>query len=431
MAFSQLLKCVKCRSNNEFTRRKLFSFSIVNEISENVDQENFQQFNEETKDTLPGLTKKEADDAFSEIWNQLVESKKIVYEKELNERTFIHTPSGKLFRWSQGINNGNWPVTGRSLWILMNNYEKSINDEDIKLNDDGSIWVVPRCSTDWQQEYIDLMLDRLIGHLTIVNEVNTNRVFLIGISSSGGDGVFQLAPRMADRLAAASVINSHPNSVSPLNLRNLPFAISMTGQNSSDKNKSAARVWTQSLEQHSRESFNDGYHYRIKIGKLEKQRHDTIVWMNNHSRNPWPTRIVWCHRGYLSEKRFYWLALPIAGQVKNGETIVAEVRNRKNIYLEQIPEEIKALAIRLSDKLVNLDQTVTVSINRETTTTKIFHGIVPRTRTAIEQSLEERTDPMSVATALLHVIWSSNGSIVSCHSPANTELACPVCCLRM
>ena len=37
--------------------------------------------------------------------------------------------------------------------------------------------------------------------------------------SAGGDGVYQLAPRMADSWAAAAMMAGHPNGVSPLSLR--------------------------------------------------------------------------------------------------------------------------------------------------------------------------------------------------------------------
>jgi poly(3-hydroxybutyrate) depolymerase len=49
-------------------------------------------------------------------------------------------------------------------------------------------------------------------------------VYLMGYSA-GGDGVFQLAPRMADRFAAAAMMAGHPNETKPLGLRNLPFAM--------------------------------------------------------------------------------------------------------------------------------------------------------------------------------------------------------------
>ena len=53
---------------------------------------------------------------------------------------------------------------------------------------------------------------------------NPDKVYLMGYSA-GGDGVYQLAPRMADRFAAASMMAGHPGNASPLGLRNLPFAI--------------------------------------------------------------------------------------------------------------------------------------------------------------------------------------------------------------
>jgi poly(3-hydroxybutyrate) depolymerase len=47
--------------------------------------------------------------------------------------------------------------------------------------------------------------------------------------SAGGDGVFQIAPRMADHWAAAAMMAGHPGDAAALNLRNLPFTIFMGG----------------------------------------------------------------------------------------------------------------------------------------------------------------------------------------------------------
>ncbi len=356
------------------------------------------------KERSPGLTKAEANEAVANIWNAFVDSKRTACEKELNSRMLTHTPSGKIFRWSQCTNDGDVPDNGRSLWILMYGCDPPNNDDELKLNESGSIWLIPRCSTDWQQEYIDIMLDRVIDYHVIVHEVNPNRIFLIGMSPSGGDGVYQIAPRTADRWAAAGVFDGHPNNISPSSLRNLPFALFMSGENTSEVNKLVAHSWAQSLEECSREHFSGGYHYWMKIGDVKERRQDALAWMNQYSRNPWPTRIVWHHQGFLSQKRFYWLVLPFPEQVKKGQTIIAEVRNRKNIYLEQISDEIQVLTIRLSDTLVNLNQPITVNVMKEATTTRVFHGMVPRTWTAIDQSIEERADPFSAATALLHVI---------------------------
>ena len=60
--------------------------------------------------------------------------------------------------------------------------------------------------------------------------------------SAGGDGVYQLAPRMADRLAVASMMAGHPNDASPLGLRNIGFAIHVGALDSGyNRNKVAAK----------------------------------------------------------------------------------------------------------------------------------------------------------------------------------------------
>ena len=68
------------------------------------------------------------------------------------------------------------------------------------------------------------MYDRLIRAMIRLYGADPNRVYLLGFSA-GGDGVYQIAPRMADRFAAANMSSGHPNGVSLRNLANLPFSI--------------------------------------------------------------------------------------------------------------------------------------------------------------------------------------------------------------
>ena len=70
--------------------------------------------------------------------------------------------------------------------------------------------------------------------------VDPDRVYLLGYSA-GGDGVWQLAPRMADRFAAAAMMAGHPNEAGVAGLRNLPFGIFMGGADAAyDRNRIAA-----------------------------------------------------------------------------------------------------------------------------------------------------------------------------------------------
>ena len=68
------------------------------------------------------------------------------------------------------------------------------------------------------------LYDRLIQAMIHLYGADPNRVYLLGFSA-GGDGVYQITPRMADRFAAANMSSGHPNGVSLRNLMNCPFSI--------------------------------------------------------------------------------------------------------------------------------------------------------------------------------------------------------------
>jgi pimeloyl-ACP methyl ester carboxylesterase len=72
------------------------------------------------------------------------------------------------------------------------------------------------------------MFARLIDDFVAVRGVHPAKVYLLGYSA-GGDGVWQLAPRMPDRFAAAAMMAGHTNGVSTLGVRNLPFAMFVGG----------------------------------------------------------------------------------------------------------------------------------------------------------------------------------------------------------
>lgn len=68
------------------------------------------------------------------------------------------------------------------------------------------------------------LLDALITNMIVTEHADPNRVYLLGFSA-GGDGVYQLSPRMADRFAAVNMSSGHPNGVSLLNLANCPICL--------------------------------------------------------------------------------------------------------------------------------------------------------------------------------------------------------------
>ena len=115
------------------------------------------------------------------------------------------------------FNNNSWER-------MQKNYLPSIH---------SGVYVVPRGVTNtWDMHFQPesyVMYDRLIENMILFEPVNPDKVYLLGYSA-GGDGVYQIAPRMADRWAAVNMSAGHPNSVHLQNLACLPIAL-QAGQN--------------------------------------------------------------------------------------------------------------------------------------------------------------------------------------------------------
>ncbi|MBT6463431.1 MAG: alpha/beta hydrolase, partial [Opitutae bacterium] len=133
----------------------------------------------------------------------------------------------------------------------------------------NSIYLAPRAPTNtwnlWHQSHIDGFFERLILGAVMVKGINLDRVYIMGYSA-GGDGVYQLAPRMADRLAAASMMAGHPNNASPLGLRNIGFTIHVGELDGGYKRNKVAMDWRMKLAA-LRKGDPNGYAHKVKLHK--------------------------------------------------------------------------------------------------------------------------------------------------------------------
>ncbi len=302
---------------------------------------------------------------------------------------------------------GTAPDGERSLWISMHggggaptrvNDQQWRNQIDLYEPEEG-LYIAPRAPTDawnlWHQAHIDPLFDRLIELCVATRGVDPNRVYLMGYSA-GGDGVYQLAPRMADRFAAAAMMAGHPNETSPIGLRNLPFAIFMGGQDDAYNRNRTAEQWKKQLAALQAED-PDGYPHRVTIYPdaghwMNRQDREALPWMAAQTRTPWPKRIVW-RQDDVTHRRFYWLAVDAPTP---RSTIVATV-NDQAIAIQS--DDVSRVTLRLRDDLLDLDRPITVTMNGDV----VFKGFVLRTSAAVEQSLTERVDPATAATAMLTV----------------------------
>jgi poly(3-hydroxybutyrate) depolymerase len=300
---------------------------------------------------------------------------------------------------------GEKPAKGHSLYISMHggggaparvNQNQWENQKKLYTLEEG-IYVAPRAPTDtwdlWHQSHMDEFLQRLIENFVVFHGIDQNRVYLMGYSA-GGDGVFQLAPRMADRFAAAAMMAGHPNETSPLGLRNLPFTLHM-GENDADYNRNkVASEWAIKLADLQKQDPN-GYKHFVKLhpGKghwMDRQDAEALPWMASHTRTPFPDRIVW-KQDDVVEKRFYWLGVADSG-LPDRALVIAQ---RKGQTIDIESSDVKQLSVLLSDEIVNLDEPIEVTFQGK----PIFQGVVPRTIAQLWQAVNDRLDRPAMYSA--------------------------------
>ncbi|MCP4174485.1 MAG: polyhydroxyalkanoate depolymerase [Fuerstiella sp.] len=293
---------------------------------------------------------------------------------------------------------GDRPPGGRSLYISMHGgggAPKQVNDRQWEnqkrlYSPTEGVYVAPRAPTDkwnlWHQGHIDGLFDRLIENMVVFEHVNPDRVYVMGYSA-GGDGVYQLAPRMADRWAAAAMMAGHPNETSPLGLRNLPFTLHVGGRDAAYNRNKVALDWQQKLA-HLREADPEGYVHLAKIypGKghwLDREDAAAIPWMAEHRRNLLASRIVW-KQDDVVHQRFYWLA--VAAEHARARTEIQADLKDQNITIEAA--DVPEISVRLDDRMLNLDKPFSISMNDKV----VFRGIAPRTIAVLNKTLSERGD---------------------------------------
>lgn len=303
---------------------------------------------------------------------------------------------------------GDKPADGRSLYISLHgggNTSPKANDQQWKnqislYTPAEGVYLAPRAPTDtwnlWHEDHIDTLFLKIIKAAILMEGVNPNKVYVMGYSA-GGDGVFQIAPRMADHWAAAAMMAGHPGDASALNLRNLPFTLFMGGADAAYKRNELAAVWGNKLD--SLENADPGsYKHDLHIYKdmphwMNRKDSIAVPWMAAFKRNPLPQKVAW-HQDDRHHDTFYWLGVP-AGQAKTGaESIVSVAGNVITIEKNENP----VLQVYLNDTLLDLDKRVKVISGGKV----IFNRKVRRSGRIIEQTAR-RLDQDFIFSAILMI----------------------------
>lgn len=305
---------------------------------------------------------------------------------------------------------GEKPAGGHSLWISLHggggapprvNDQQYENQQRLYQLEEG-IYLVPRAPTNtwnlWHEGHIDRLFGRLIQDMIAIDGVDPDRVYVLGYSA-GGDGVYQLAPRMADYWAAAAMMAGHPNDASPLGLRNVAFAIQVGALDAAFDRNRIAGEWGQLLDGLQKDDPG-GYKHFLKIheGKghwMDLDDRAVLPWMAGFRRNPVPPRVVWKQAGTTHDE-FYWLAVP-EDAAKPGSLVDARIEGQtvEIVAAESIPR----LLVRLDDRLLDLDKPVRVVHNKRV----LFEGAAARTIAGLLETVASRGDPQLMFAAEVSV----------------------------
>jgi len=268
------------------------------------------------------------------------------------------------------------------------------------------IYIAPRGVRDtWNTHFNNesyYLYERLIENLSIYENIDTNRIYLTGYSA-GGDGVYQIAPRLADRFAAVNMSAGHPNGVNLTNLYNTPISF-QCGENdtSFDRHKetarSAGRLKALSEEYRTGES-DQGYLHNvfIHIGRGHGVRDNdagrsqqsvisnpgewlngaepipmntntnAVDFMNQYTRDPLPRRIVWDLSVRSPEPcrdTFYWLRAD--ENIREGIVVVNYNKSTNTFHVEKNTAKGDVF-IMVNDEMIDLFAPVTVTFEGEST----------------------------------------------------------------
>lgn len=260
--------------------------------------------------------------------------------------------------------------------------------------------------------------DRLIENMILFHDADPDRVYLLGFSA-GGDGVYQITPRMTDRLAAANMSAGHPNGVKLDNLYNMPLQLQV-GINDSSYNRNKVTAEYDLLLDKLADKYGGGYIHKTNIhigyahnfADYDGREHEivedvntyfrkgtytsvksltgAIQFLNRYTRDPLPETVVW-NLSTRADKRetesFYWLSAPMTA--KKGVIIAHADREANAVSVTTDKDtDTAALTVLLSARMFDFTKDITVEVNGTAYT------VSPQIRTEVmEETLAERGDP--------------------------------------
>lgn len=297
---------------------------------------------------------------------------------------------------------------------------------------DNGIYIATRGITNhWNLHFDELsypLYEHLIENLSIFYHVDTNRIYLIGYSA-GGDGVYQVTARLADRFGAVNMSAGHHNGVNLTNLYNTPIQLQV-GQLDDGVNRNVATPQYEMYLRDLQNQYNGGYEHNtfIHIGKphnfydndpagtlypviddialyyndkkvtITQADTNSVHFVSRYTRNPIPTRVIWdlsVRANYVTTDTFFWLGASM--DYREGLIIINREEGTNTINIEQRPEDVE-FRIMLREDMVDMFKPVTVNVDG-----KSYSLTVTPSLDVMRETIADRSDPEMSFAAYIYV----------------------------
>jgi predicted esterase len=282
-----------------------------------------------------------------------------------------------------------------SQWQIMQHYYKD------HPGDGGYIYLALRAPTDaWNGFYTDYvypLVARLIRQFLVCEEVDPDRVFLIGYSH-GGYGAFAIGPKMADRFAAIHSSAAAPTDgeSSPKNLLNTPFTFMIGKRDLAYGRLNRCLAFDQAVNA-LRGDRKGAYPVQMLLkngfGHGGLPDRDQLANMLSAVRNPIPDSIVWEPTDSVVG-RFSWLENPAPAK----KQMIKAQRQGNEFTLQLIGCE--SINLYLDDRLIDFAKPVIVEVNGNT----VFENRLEPSLKVLCKTLEERGDPNLAFSAKISLL---------------------------
>ncbi len=218
-------------------------------------------------------------------------------------------------------------------------------------------------------DYVYPLIANLIEQQVVLNDVNSDKVFIMGYSH-GGYGAYAIGPKMPDHFAAihASAGAATDGETTPITLRNTPFTAWVGEKDLAYDRLSRNQKFADEIVE-LRGDRTDIYPITISVkmgyvhGNLPDR--DIIPAMYQSVRNPVPRTLNWLQTdGVIHD--FYWLHTDSPAKEKRIDAIC-----ENNAVTVTATPSVTSASVLLDSRLIDFAKPVNFSVNGQTFTRKI------------------------------------------------------------